>query len=555
MDVVVCASIAAIEWLVLLVLGGVFQLGYATPKTALILFSLQYGLIKFYRVFLYHRYVSPFRHLPGPTNNHFFFGQAINFIKCKSPPELYLNWMKEFPEAPVIRYLTFANTEVLVCNSLNAFKDVLQTRCYAFHKPVRWRRMMVEITGKGVLSLEGEEHRQHRKMLTGAFSTPNVRKLDPVFRYKTKELGDVLDSAIGTGDSTVIDCTEVFSKATLDIIGITVLGVELTNLKSISTKDQKRDKGKRYKAKKDYTFHEAYEVIFSQSLIGKILFFANAFVPTRWLPLEANREFAFATNWLREVLLELIRERHNKIDQARLSGKYESVKKDSRDLLSYIIEESMPGGPAENIAEENFLGHLLQFMAAGHATSADTLTWSLYTMATNQEIQKQVRDEIADLAIRKPDMPFSDIDNLPYLNNFIKEVLRLYAPSTSHHREAGEDMVIDGVFVPKGTTFDIIPAMPMLNPAIWGDNAEEADPTRWDRLTPDQASPFAFEAFSNGPRMCIGKIYAMMEIKIILVELVQRFRFFSVDKPFTIENPGFALRPNGLEVRLERVNA
>lgn len=116
-------------------------------------------------------------------------------------------------------------------------------------------------------------------------------------------------------------------------------------------------------------------------------------------------------------------------------------------------------------------------------------------------------------------------------------------------------MVIDGVFVPKGTTFDIIPAMPMLNPAIWGDNAEEADPTRWDRLTPDQASPFAFEAFSNGPRMCIGKIYAMMEIKIILVELVQRFRFFSVDKPFTIENPGFALRPNGLEVRLERVNA
>ncbi len=71
-------------------------------------------------------------------------------------------------------------------------------------------------------------------------------------------------------------------------------------------------------------------------------------------------------------------------------------------------------------------------MAAGHATSADTLTWSLYTMATNQEIQKQVRDEIADLAIRKPDMPFSDIDNLPYLNNFIKEVLRLYAPCESY---------------------------------------------------------------------------------------------------------------------------
>lgn len=126
--------------------------------------------------------------------------------------------------------------------------------------------------------------------------------------------------------------------------------------------------------------------------------------------------------------------------------------------------------------------------------------------------------------------------------------------ATSHHRQAGQDMMIDGIFVPKDTTFDIIPAMPMLNPSIWGEDAEVADPERWDRLTPDQASPYAFESFSNGPRMCIGKSFAMMEIKIILVELIRRFGFFPVDKPFTIENPGFALRPKGLEVRLERAD-
>ncbi|KAI4864228.1 cytochrome P450 [Hypoxylon rubiginosum] len=562
MDVLISASLSAVEWLAILVLPGPFRLSYSyshsysPTKTVLILFLLQYAVIKFYRIFLYHRYFSPFRHLPGPTDNHFFFGQAINLVKAKSPPELYVKWMKDFPDAPIIRYLTFANTEVLVCNSLNSFRDVLQTNCYAFHKPDRWRRMMVEITGKGVLSLEDDEHRQHRKMLTGAFSTFNVKKLEPVFQSKTKELGDILDLTISqnNGGYGVIDCTDVFSKATLDVIGVTVLGVELANLKSVSIGDKPSSQSKQVNSGKEYTFHDAYEIIFAQSFIGKILFFANAFVPTRWLPLEANREFAFATSWLRDVLGHLIRERYSLVNEARRSGKYETLKRDSRDLLSYIIEESMPGGPAEGIAEDNFLGHLLQFMAAGHATSADTLTWSVYMMATNPDIQEKLRDEIAQLIATRPALNFSDIDSLSYLNNFLKEVLRLYAPSTSHHRQAGKDMMIDGIFVPKGTTFDVIPAMPMLNPSIWGEDAEVADPTRWDRLTPDQASPYAFESFSNGPRMCIGKSFAMMEIKIILVELVRRFRFIPVDKPFTIENPGFALRPKGLEVRLERVD-
>ncbi|KAI1413024.1 cytochrome P450 [Hypoxylon sp. FL1857] len=540
MDVFICASISTAGWLVL----GAFEhpVQLSPWKTVLIFFLMQYAFVKFYRICLYHRYFSPFRHLPGPTDNHFLFGQAVNMIRAESPPELYIKWMKQFPDAPIIRYLTFANTEVLVCNSLNSFKDVLQTNCYSFHKPDRWRRLMVEITGKGVLSLEGNEHRQHRKMLGGAFSTFNVRKLEPVFASKAKEFGDILDQAISAGgeekrSSGVIDCTDAFSKVTLDIIGVTVLGVELANLKPGNVGGQPHGRRRHTNRKKEYTFHDAYEVIFAQSLVGKILFFANSVVPTRWLPLEANREFAFATEWLRGVLTELIRERYNQVNEAK----------------NYIIEESMPGGPAEGIEEENLLGHLLQFMAGGHSTSADTMAWCAYTLATNHDIQERLRDEIAELGARNPGFTFSDVDSLTYLNNFIKEVLRLYAPSTSHHRQAGKDMIIDGVLVPKGTTFDIVPAMPMLNPLIWGEDAEVADPTRWDRLTRDQASPFAFEPFSNGPRMCIGKTYAMVEIKIILVELIRRFRFFNVEKPFTIENPGFSLRPKGMEVRLERI--
>lgn len=113
-------------------------------------------------------------------------------------------------------------------------------------------------------------------------------------------------------------------------------------------------------------------------------------------------------------------------------------------------------------------------------------------------------------------------------------------------------MIIDGVLIPKDTTIDIVPAVSMLNPLIWGDDAEYPRPERWDHLTGDQLSPYAFEAFSNGPRMCIGKSYACMEIKIILVELIRRLKFVSVNSDFTVENPGFALRPCGMVVRVEK---
>lgn len=174
-------------------------------------------------------------------------------------------------------------------------------------------------------------------------------------------------------------------------------------------------------------------------------------------------------------------------------------------------------------------------------------------MATNHDIQTRVRGEIAEMTIQQPDLSFTDINSMKYLNSFVKEVLRLYAPSTSHHRQALKDLTIDGVFVPKGTTIDIVPAVTMLNPHIWGNDAEVARPERWDHVAVDQLSPYAYEAFSNGPRMCIGKSYAMMEIKILLYEMVSHFRFLGVGKPFTIENPGFALRPCGMKIRLERI--
>ncbi|KAI1091137.1 cytochrome P450 [Rostrohypoxylon terebratum] len=544
MDLILCAGLASVETLLVNNISGQ-ESRPVSGKISLALFFAQYFVVKFYRIFLYHRYFSPLRHLPGPTDNHFLFGQALNFLKAESPTALYVKWMREHPDVPFIRYLTWGNTEVLFPVSLNAHREILQFQCYSLQKPTWFLRVVREVAGHGLILMEGEEHKAHRKMLGGSFSLKNIRKLEPIFQEKARDLCRYFNQCIRENDNQTgtIDCTTTFSKAILDIMGSAILGVKLDYVKPGEEKAEKSND-----LKKGCSFHEAYDIFFSPQGIGKFLLFANGYLPTRWLPFDANRKFLFAMGWLNDVLRNLIRERYRQVSTATAEGRYES--KDSRDLLTFVVEESLPGGIAEGIGEREFLGHLLEFMAAGHDTSANMLSWSLYILALNPDIQETLREELKGLS----DNPtYNDLERLPYLEAFSKEVLRLYSPSTTYHRETNTDIAVEGVHIPSGVLVDLAPSVTLMNPSIWGDDVDNFDPTRWQRLTGDQLSPYAFSPFSNGPRICIGRLFAMFEIKYILTEIVRNFRFVSVDNGFTIENPGFTLRPHGLRVRFEEL--
>ena len=232
-----------------------------------------------------------------------------------------------------------------------------------------------------------------------------------------------------------MDCTTTFSKAILDIMGSAILGINLDYVKPGDDGPDASPKGRTDDPLSGkWTFYDAYEVFFSPGVIGKILLVVNCVVPVRWLPLEANREFLSATDWLNDVLRNVIRDRYRQVSQAVSSGKYES--KDSRDLVTFIVEESLLGGVTEGIGENEFLGHLLEFMAAGHDTSANTLSWSLYVLATHPDIQTRLREEVSTL----PASPtYAQLDRLPYLENFSKEVLRMYSPCKTPHVRTGRE--------------------------------------------------------------------------------------------------------------------
>lgn len=122
-------------------------------------------------------------------------------------------------------------------------------------------------------------------------------------------------------------------------------------------------------------------------------------------------------------------------------------------------------------------------------------------------------------------------------------------------RETIEEVEVSGVVLPKGTVVQLCPAVINLSPSVWGPDAEAFNPDRWDNLKGEAAGAYAFQTFHNGPRVCIGKQLSMVEMKVILVELVSRFRVEAAaeaaGRPMEFASPSFTLRPKEkLRVRL-----
>ncbi|KAH8704353.1 cytochrome P450 [Phaeosphaeriaceae sp. PMI808] len=490
MDVQTCAALSIAELAALKAMHGL-PLTFDTIYIFISFFAIQYLSLKIYYTFLYPLFVSPLRHLPGPNNHHFLIGHALNQFRANGPYELYLSWSRRWPEAPFIRYISFGNAETLLVNSLRAHQEVLQTKCYSFIKPPFFARIVGEVTGMGLVFAEGDEHRKPRKLLNGIFSTPNMKKLVPVVQFHSKNLVRTIDQHIDCDESAVLEgkpllikIVSLFSKATLDIIGVITLGKELDDL---NTKP---------------SFHECYDLIFNQSSLSSLLTAINTYIPLRsWLPLEANQSFVRANDQVKRIIREQIQLRRKEMATNK-SVLENSALPISRDILTYLLE----------------------------AHPLDRQQWS--------------EDELLGYLSEHSDPDYAQIEGLRYLNNFCREVLRVYAPAVMIWRQAAQTITIEGTLIPAGTNVIISPQVLHSHSSIWGSSAETFDPDRWDSLSPQAASPYAFQAFSGGPRVCIGKGLAMLEFKAILIDIVRNFEFEAVESEIRLENY-LTLRPKG----------
>ncbi|KAH7369330.1 cytochrome P450 3A13 [Plectosphaerella cucumerina] len=506
-----------------------------TPLRVLVLVSLsQLLILKLYRVFIYPHWVSPIRHLPGPTDGHFFFGQMIKQLLTPGPIDIYLDWMRQWPEEPLIRYLSVANTETILLNSPAALREMQQTKAYSFCKPGIAARMFSPITGIGLMFSEGDVHKRLRNKLSRPFSPNNVKRMLPVFQGKARELCRVMEQDMNADANKIVDVEPWFHKAALDILAIASIGYDL---KSLSTPVA--------------SFYETYDRIIRPPRLGHIITFIDGHVPLRsWLPLPSNRQWHRDNKFIREMLLEKLRLQRVAMQGEKKEGS--AAPSGGRDLLRFILEDSQILPNEACWEDKELLEVILNFVAGGHETVGNAFMWAAYALATFPDAQAKLFAEIASLYVGQPsdwEPDFADIEALPYLNNFVRELLRVYSPALFLPRQAAEDVSICGTFVPKGTHIIISPSVAHYNPTIWGADAERFNPDRWDERQGTGAADnhYAFAPFLHGPKGCIARPFAMLCLKVVIMEMARAFSFApkgeDVGRELEFANPNFTLRP------------
>jgi cytochrome P450 len=197
------------------------------------------------------------------------------------------------------------------------------------------------------------------------------------------------------------------------------------------------------------------------------------------------------------------------------------------------------------LTDHEILGHVSIFFAAGHETSANALSWTLFLLALFPEVSARVSEEV-DRVLGGAPPTADDLDKLVYLGWVIKESLRLFTPAPWNGRILSNDVELLGHTVPAGAEVLVSLYQTHRVPEVFA-QPTRFWPERWETLKP---TAYEYNPFSAGPRTCIGAAFATMEIKIVLAMIFQRYRFALV--PQTVNRfAELVLAPTALRMKVE----
>ncbi|KAG8703083.1 hypothetical protein FRC09_004363 [Ceratobasidium sp. 395] len=465
---------------------------------------------------------SPLRQLTGPKNESLIFGH-MKRIFAASGWVIQEEWMERY--GATFAYRSFLSSYRLFTTDTRALAFIM-TQSNSFPKPEMLRKGIANLLGEGILFAEFDTHKRQRRIMNPAFGPLQVRELVPIFWQKSNKLKDIWLNIIKTNPEgeTVIEVMSWLSRATLDIIGAAGFDYHFNSL----------DEGDEDELAK------AFSKIFSEGQQMTVLGILKNFIPAlSVIPDERSKRLKANMEIMNRIGMKVVQDKKATLSQELKTGSTAQ----SRDLLTLLIKSNMAyENEDQRMTDEEVLGQISTFLVAGHETTSTSTTWALYALSKNLEAQAKLRQELLESGLGdEPSM--ADLDKLPYLDNVVRESLRLYAPVGGTVREAAHDVHVpvsksfkdrhgmehDHIILQKGDTIFLPVQVMNRNKEIWGDDAHEFRPERWDNLPEaSKAMPGVWGhlmTFLVGNRSCIGYRFAVIEMKALIYSLVRAIEF------------------------------
>ena len=359
---------------------------------------------------------------------------------------------------------------------------------------------MVEFQGKGLVNSHGEAWLRQRRLLARGFQADRMKSLFPM---QADVLADIMKD-FDSSDS--VEMHQLMVRVTLRMVGKSLFGRSMgdTELEQIGD-----------------TISTIQAFIVRQIVQPyKMPWFRISGQSDKHQQLRREAD---------QIVLRHIKAR-------REEGTGES------DFLKLLLETPYhdTGLP---MSEEQVLIESLQLMVAGNETSSNALTWIFYLLARHPATITQMQEEIQEV-MGEGEITYEGLQKLSLSRRVLDEALRLYPPFWMIDRIALTDDEICGIHVPAGTL--VVPYIygTHRNPEIW-ENPETFDPSRFEAAKKKGRPALGYIPFGAGPRVCIGKNMAVMQMLLIVASFVRSYDFeLENDTPVGIR-PMMLLRPDG----------
>jgi cytochrome P450 len=382
---------------------------------------------------------------------------------------------------------------IFLDNAANYRKDDLQLR------------ILRPGLGNGLLTSEGEDWRFQRRALAPLFSPRQVAEFAPAV-YRVGRAG--VERMARRREGAVADVSQVMSRLTLEVLEQTLFSQGL--------------------GREPSAFQRAVTSYFET--IGRVdpldLLGAPAFVPRL-----RRRRGRGALEFFDSAVDAIIEKRRALLDRGSEAP---------HDLLTLLMSAKDPEN-GRGIADVDVRANIVTFINAGHETTANGLTWTLFLLSQSPEWRERAEAD-ADEAF--------DVDGsvaterCETLRAVFEEALRLYPPAAMLARQAIADDELGGVHIPAGAVITVSPYVLHRRRGLW-DHPDAFDPSRFLGEKRDRIDRFAFIPFGAGPRVCIGMAFAMQEGIILLAHLLRALRFDLVEGQVVMPLQRVTLRPRG----------
>jgi len=198
-----------------------------------------------------------------------------------------------------------------------------------------------------------------------------------------------------------------------------------------------------------------------------------------------------------------------------------------KDLLQLMINahDEKTTGNVGRLTDEEIVAQSVLFLLTGSDTTGNMLSFTVYFLAMNPDVQEKLRKHIKEAMDYNADESLYDVaKSIEYLDCVIKETLRLCPTIPMINRECSEDHDLNGMHIPAGTEIVFATYAMHHDPDAWPD-PEKFDPERFRGPDKDARHAFQFLPFGAGPRSCIAMRFALMEIKIVLMRILMKYKF------------------------------